>query len=226
MAQRFVFNLNALPIAWRWPEKCLEMLEWKPIATCLTHGHPLGLNADAFLAAGLPMLDAGIQKRNHKGVLMNPKMHWDGTLRVPQALKLGHDDVRAELLRAISVPGPIGTAAERVGKLCLPHFELEEATVFPVFGVLRDLASGEFEPDMAMVLPLISDFDSMQQSLIEHHDVIESAVWTLLVAAHKEDNREVAEFAYCLRAHEKLESEIIFPTVFLIRDFVQQKLGM
>jgi hypothetical protein len=157
---------------------------------------------------------------------MNPKLHWDGTLRMPQALKLGHDDVRAELLRATSVPGPIGEAAERVGNLCLPHFELEEATVFPAFAILRDLAAGEFDPDMALVLPLIADFDAMHQSLSEHHDAIESAVWTLLVAAHKEDNREVAEFAYCLRAHERLESDVIFPTVFLIRQHLQQKLRM
>jgi len=157
---------------------------------------------------------------------MNPKLHWGGTLRMPQALKLGHDDVRAELLRATSVPGPIGSAADRVARLCLPHFELEEASVFPVFGILRDLASGEFEPEMVTVLPLISDFDALYRSLGEHHDVIESAVWTLLVAAHREDNREVAEFAYCLRAHERLETEVIYPTVFLIREFVQQKLKM
>lgn len=157
---------------------------------------------------------------------MNPKLHWDGKLNMPQALKLSHDDVRAELLRATAVPGRIGEAAERVAHLCLPHFELEEATVFPAFGILRDLASGGFEPEMAMVLPLISDFDALHQDLSVHHDVIESAVWTLLMAAHKEDNREIAEFAYCLRAHERLESEVIYPTVFLIREYVQQKLKM
>ena len=156
---------------------------------------------------------------------MNAILHWSGKHSTPQALKLSHDDMRAELLRATSLPGRIGEAAERVAQLCLPHFELEEATVFPAFGILRELASGGFEPEMAMVLPLISEFEAAQRDLSEHHEVIESAVWTMLVAAHKEDNREISEFAYCLRAHERLETEVIYPTVFLIREYVLQKLG-
>lgn len=166
-----------------------------------------------------------MQARSWKGLLMNPKLHWDGALHMPKAMKLSHDDVRAELLRATTVSGPLGAAAERVAQLCLPHFELEETTVFPVFGILRDLASGEFEPEMAVVLPLIADFNAMHRSLEKDHDVIESAVWALLLAAHKEENREVAEFAYCLRAHERLETEVIYPTAFLIGKYVQQKLG-
>ena len=157
---------------------------------------------------------------------MNPKFQWNSKLNMPQALRLSHDEVRAEFVRATSVPGRIGEAAERVAELCLPHFEREEETVFPVFGILHDLASGEFRPEMAEVLPLISDFSAKHRALDEQHQAIGSAVWALLVAAHKEDNREIAEFAYCLRSHERLEHEILYPTVFLIREYVQQRLGM
>ena len=149
-----------------------------------------------------------------------------GMFRIPEALKLGHDEVRAELVRATLVPGRIGEAAGQVACLCLPHFEQEEDVVFPVFGVLRELASGTVRPEMADILPLVSDFRAWRNSLGNQHQLIAPALHQLMQAAYDEDNREIVEFTYSLRMHERLEEEVIFPTVFLIGDYVQQKLGM
>jgi hypothetical protein len=157
---------------------------------------------------------------------MNPNFQWQGIFSTPEALKLGHDEVRAELVRATTTPGPIGEAAERVADLCLPHFEREEEIVFPVFGLLRELACGSVRPEMAEVLPLVSAFSAWQVTLCNQHQLIASAIHALLLAAHKEKNREFAEFAYNLRVHERMEDEVIYPMVPLIGKYVQERLGI
>ncbi len=157
---------------------------------------------------------------------MYSKFEWQGIFKIPEALRLGHDEVRAELVRATSMPGRVGEAAGRLAGLCLPHLEREEETVFPVFGLLRDLASGKVRPEMADILPLVSAFGAWRDSLDDDHRSTAPAIQALLLAAHQEDNREIVEFTYCLRMHERLEDEVIFPTVFLIGNYVQERLGI
>lgn len=157
---------------------------------------------------------------------MYSKFQGQGIFKIPEALRLGHNEVRAELVRATSMPGRIGEAAGRVAGLCLPHFEREEEAVFPVFGVLRDVASGNVRPEMAEVLPLVSAFSARHDALSAQHQSIESAIHALLLAAYKEDNRELVEFVYGLRMHERLEEEVIYPTVLLIGKYVQERLGI
>ncbi len=142
------------------------------------------------------------------------------------ALRLGHDEIRAELVRATMESGPIGEAAMCVAKLCLPHFEAEEQSVFPVFDLLEDLAIGEVRPEMARILPLISAFSSRHGAMANEHRLIISAVARLLQAAHRERNGEYAEFAYHLTVHEKIEDEVIYLTLILIGKYVRQSLGM
>ena len=75
--------------------------------------------------------------------MMNTKYLSNGIFDVPEALRLDHDEIRAELARATMESDPIGKAAMRVARYCLPHFEHEEKTVFPAFGLLHDLALGD-----------------------------------------------------------------------------------
>lgn len=157
---------------------------------------------------------------------MTSKFQAQDMFRIPDALRRGHDEARAELVRATSETGRIGKAAGRVASLCLPHFEREEETVFPVFGLLRELSAGEVRAEMAEVVPLVSAFNAWHRGLTNQHQAIASAIQDLLAAAHYEDHREYAEFAYSLRAHEKLEDEVIYPTVLLIGKYVQERLGI
>jgi len=157
---------------------------------------------------------------------MDSQFPGDGKFHIPEALRLGHDEIRAELVRASIEPGPIGGAAKRLARLCLPHFEQEEKAVFPVFGLLKDLARGDVRPEMGAMLPLISRFSAWYDTLDNHHQSIVSAVGELLDAAHKEENREIADFAYNLRVHERIEDEVIYPTVMLIGNYVRERLGM
>jgi hemerythrin superfamily protein len=150
---------------------------------------------------------------------------WNGKLSAPKALLRGHDEARAELVRATMEGGRIAKAGRRVAQLCLPHFEHEEKSVFPVLALLPYLEQGNLRPEMMDVMPLIHDFRAKHDAINDHHQLIVSAVEELLQAAHKEKNREFAEFAYTLRVHERIEDEVIYPTVILIGNYLQEKLA-
>jgi hypothetical protein len=156
---------------------------------------------------------------------MSSIFNWNGKLTVPNALRRGHDEARAELVRATMEGGRIAKAGKRIAQLCLPHFEHEEKSVFPVLALLPDLERGNVRPEMMDVMPLISDFRAKHDALDDHHQLIVSAIEELLQAAHKEKSREFAEFAYSLRFHEKIEDEVIYPTVILIGKYLQEKLA-
>ncbi len=145
-------------------------------------------------------------------------------LTVPNALRRGHDEARAQLVWANMERDGIAAAAKHVGKLCLPHFEYEERTVFPVLALLPYLQRGEVLPEMADVLPLISDFTAKHDALERQHLSILSAIEALLEAAHKEKNRVFAEFANNLRIHERVEDEVIYPMVLVIGRNLEEKL--
>ena len=157
--------------------------------------------------------------------MMNSKFLSNGIINDPESLRLDHDEIRAELARATMEPGPIGKAAMRVARYCLPHFEHEEKAVFPALGLLHDLSLGEVRPEMAEVLPLISAFSARHEALGNQHQSIISAVEALLQAANKEKNREIADFAYNLRVHERIEDEVIYPTVMLIGNYLRERLN-
>ncbi len=157
---------------------------------------------------------------------MNSNSQWYGNLNIPDALRLAHDEARAELVRATTEGGRIAEAAKRLAQLCLPHFEWEEKTVFPILGLLPELTRGDVRPGMVEVLPMIADFSARQDALGNQHQLILSAVETLLLAAHREKKREFAEFAYNLRVHERIEDEVTYPTVLLIGQYLRQSLSM
>ena len=156
---------------------------------------------------------------------MGSIQNWNGKLYVPDAMLRAHDEARAALVRATMEGGRITKAAKRVAELCLPHFEHEEESVFPVLALLTYLAQGNLRPEMMDVMPLIFSFRAKHDALNDHHQLIVSAIEGLLQAAHTEKNREFAEFAYNLRVHERIEDEVIYPTVILIGKYLQEKLA-
>ena len=156
---------------------------------------------------------------------MSSTFQWNGRMETPKALRLGHDEARAEFVRATTEGGPIGVAAKRLAQMCLPHFEREEKYVFPVLGLLPELTRGVVRPEMAVVLPLIAAFSAKHDVLDSQHQSIQSAIDALLQASHREKNREVAEFAYNMRVHERIEDEVIYPTVILVGNYLRDKLA-
>ena len=157
---------------------------------------------------------------------MSPILNtWNGKLNVPKALLRGHDEARSELARATMEGGRIAKAGKRVAELCLPHFEHEEKGVFPVLALLPYLEQGNLRPEMLDVMPLIHNYRVKHDAINDHHQLIVAAIEDLLAAAKKERNRDVVEFAHNLRAHERIEDEVIYPTVVLIGKYLQEKLA-
>ena len=158
---------------------------------------------------------------------MGAMSNWNEKLNlaVPRALQRSHDEARAQLVWANMERDSIAVAAKRVEKLCLPHFEYEEKTIFPVLALLPNLKRSEPRPEMMDVLPLIADFSARHEALDDHHQSILFAIEALAQAARKEKNRVFAEFACNLRVHERLEDEVIYPMVIVIGKYLEGKLA-
>jgi hemerythrin superfamily protein len=154
---------------------------------------------------------------------MGSIINWNGKLNVPKALQRDHDDARAEFVRATTEGGRIAKAGRRVAQLCLPHFEHEEKKVFPVLALLPYLAPENLQPEMMDVMPLISELRAKQDAIADHHQEILAAIDELMLAARKQNNREFAEFAHNLKNHEDIETELIYPTVLLIGNYLQDR---
>lgn len=155
---------------------------------------------------------------------MDSKLLSCGKLQIPEALTLDHEQLRAELMRAAKEPGRLGEAAERVAGLCLAHFAQEEENIFRAFGMLHDLASDRVPPNMAASARTIAQFSAQHLALRDQHQSINAAVEELLQEAHKEENEEIAQLVRNLRGHEKIEDEMMYPTVLLIGKSVRASL--
>lgn len=156
---------------------------------------------------------------------MDATLHWNGNPNIPTALRVSHDEARAELVQATMEDGPIAEAAHRLAQICLPHFEWEEQSVFPVLRFLPELAQGILRPEMADILPLVSEFSLGHEEYFNaEHQAILSAINSLLQAARRENNREFVELAYNLRSHEKIEDQVVYPTVMLVGNYLREKL--
>jgi len=153
-------------------------------------------------------------------------VNWNRRLSIPKALQRDHDEARAEFVRVTTEGGRIGKAGKRVAELCLPHFEHEEQRVFPVLALLPYLAPENLQPEMMDVMPLISELRARYDAVVDHHHTIVDAIDELMLAAHKQKNREIAEFAHNLKNHEDLETELIYPTVLLIGNYLREKFAI
>jgi hypothetical protein len=144
---------------------------------------------------------------------------------IPNALRRSHDNVRTNLARAAAESGPITPAANRLAKLCLPHFRWEERTLFPALGLLPDLARGHVCQEMQKVLPMIAEFSARQDALNKRHRSIVQAIDAFAQAAQRDGNRGFAEFAYDMKVHEWIEDEVVFPIVVVIGKYLRGKLA-
>lgn len=74
------------------------------------------------------------------------------TFQIPTSLKLEHEELRAELARAMKAGGKTGEAAKAVAGVLHNHFLKEEEFAVPPIGLLAMLARGEVDKEMRGVL--------------------------------------------------------------------------
>lgn len=138
------------------------------------------------------------------------------TFQIPEALKVEHEELHAELARATKAGGRTGNAAQAVAKLMHPHFVKEEEYALPPLGLLQDLAMGKFEPEMSAVLRMTDKLEAELPTMLSEHATIVAALKTLVEAAKAENKPEYVRFADKLMSHARTEEEVSYPAALLV----------
>lgn len=145
-------------------------------------------------------------------------------MKIPDSVRLEHEQLHAKLAEASHMSGKTGDAARRVAKIMHPHYLREDEYAIPPLGLLARLAKGQATPDMAEVLPLVARLKEEMPLMIEEHRAITGALIQLGNAASDEGLREWAEFADELRHHAQMEEEVLYPAAILVGKYVTSQL--
>ncbi len=138
--------------------------------------------------------------------------------QIPPSLKSEHEELHAELVKAIQAGGGIGKAAQSVAEVLHPHFVKEEEYALPPLGLLRLLAEGKVLPEMKNVFSMTDRLKRELPQMLEEHKAIVAKLQDLVEAAEKEGRMEFAHFAEKLTLHAKTEEEVLYPASILVGD--------
>jgi hypothetical protein len=144
--------------------------------------------------------------------------------RVPESLKLEHEELHAELARATKTGGKTGEAAKAVAGVLHHHFLKEEEFALPPIGLLVALARGEVDEEMRGVLVMTERLKAELPDMLREHEAVVAALKKLTAAAEKEKLPEHARFAEKLMLHAQTEEEVLYPAAILVREYIKLKL--
>jgi len=144
-------------------------------------------------------------------------------IRIPESMRIEHEEIHSELERITRMPGRIGTAARELATVLHPHFVREEQIALPPLGLLEPLARGEFTPAMRAVLPMTDSLRTELPRMLEEHKAIRAATLRLRDVAQAERNVEVEQFAATLALHARSEEELFYPAAVLVGEVVRAR---
>jgi hypothetical protein len=147
------------------------------------------------------------------------------TPKIPQPLKLEHEELHAELVEATKAGGKTAEAAKAVAKVLHPHFVKEEEFALPPIGLLSLLARGKVDKQMRGVLAMADRLKAELPDMLREHKAVVTALKKLTTAAKKEKKPEHARFAEKLTLHAKTEEDVLYPAAILIGEYLKLKLG-
>ena len=145
--------------------------------------------------------------------------------KIPEPLKAEHEELHAELVKAMKIPGKTGEAARTVATFLRQHLVHEEEYALPPLGLLPALAGDKVTPEMRQVLALTDKLKAELRQMLAEHQAIGGALQKLIAAAQAEGKPEVEHFAKKLILHMRTEEEIVYPTSILIGEYVRARLG-
>lgn len=148
-----------------------------------------------------------------------------GEIRIPAALKVEHDELHAELVKATQAGGKIGAAATAVATVLHPHFVKEEEYALPPLGLLSAAAKGEITPEMRRALVMTDQLKTELPRMLDEHKAIMAALENLKKAAETERNQDVARFAAKLMLHAQTEEQVMYPAAIVVGEYVKARLG-
>ena len=144
---------------------------------------------------------------------------------IPNPMKVEHDELHADLVKATKAGGQTAEAAKIVAKVLHSHFAKEEEYALPPLGLLTALSEGRFEPGMAEVLKMTDKLEAELPTMLSEHKDIVAALEKLIEAAKTENRPDVVYFAEKLMLHAQTEEQVSYPTSLLIGRYVKSKLA-
>lgn len=144
-------------------------------------------------------------------------------LKTPKSLSAEHEELHAELEKAIKSGGTTGDAARGVNCALEPHFLKEEEYALPPLKLLPKLASGAVSPDMTAAVEMASKLRSSLGQMLQEHKEISVALDVLIDAAKQEGKDDVVRFAEKLKMHAKMEEEVLYPASILVGEYLKLK---
>ena len=144
------------------------------------------------------------------------------TLATPRPLEAEHEELHADLARALDAGGRTGDAARTVADLLHPHFLKEEAYALPPLGLLAQLGQGgslaNVPADASEALAMTERLRAELPEMLAEHARIVAALRALTEAANAEGHPEHARFAEKLILHARTEEEVLYPAALLVGD--------
>src|SRR5690349_15747241 len=95
---------------------------------------------------------------------------------IPHAIQVEHEELHADLEKAIASGGETGAAAREVAEALHAHFESEEKYALPPLGLLPVLAEGRISSEMARVLEMTDTLKAELPRMLDEHRVIVDAL--------------------------------------------------
>jgi hypothetical protein len=126
-------------------------------------------------------------------------------IKIPQSLKVEHEELHAELVETTKVGGKTGEAAKAVAKVLHDHFVKEEEFALPPIGLLTVLACGKIDKQMRSVLAMTDRLKTELPQMLREHKAVVATLKKLIAAAKKEKLPEHARFAEKLMLHAETE---------------------
>lgn len=143
---------------------------------------------------------------------------------IPESIRVEHEEIHAELVRATQAPGAVGAAARDLAAVLHPHFVREEQIALPPLALLGPLSRGETSPAMRAVLPLTDSLRAELPRMLEEHVAIRAATLRLGQVARAEGNAPVAHLAEKLAVHAQGEEELFYPAAVLVGELVRARM--
>ena len=144
---------------------------------------------------------------------------------IPKPMKIEHDELHADLVKATKAGGQAGEAAKAVARVLHNHFVKEEEYALPPLGLLVALSEGKFETGMAEVLKMTDKLETELPTMLAAHQDIVVALRKLIEAARTEHKPDIVHFAEKLMLHAQTEEQVSYPTALLIGRYVKSKLA-
>ena len=101
-------------------------------------------------------------------------------IKIPEALKIEHEELHAQLSALSKAPGRVGEAARDVARLLHPHFVKEEEYALPPLGLLATVAQGMVMPAMRAVVAMTDRLKRELPEMLAEHRVVVAALEKLV----------------------------------------------